>query len=1299
MKKTFFSKILLSVSLILITGLATAQQFEPLPVYENPKEVAVSLSPAQQAKLQKLNKAAPAVVNKGANMPAPAVATSNVLVNNNGGATGTSRYTQSETSMLAFGNTVVAGFNDAGSFQPGTNQFTGWSYSTDGGLTFTDGGVLPTSAIGDAGDPVFARDNTTGRIYYSTLGFSGARTIQIFRSDNNAVTWQAPVNGTPGGTTEDKQWMTVDNFAGAGNGNVYLLSRRFAGAQGIYFFRSTDNGSTFTPNGGTLIVANSQGAFIEVGTDHSIYAFWYAGTTIQMRKSTDQGATFGAAITVASGLVGGVNGDLALTGLRQGTAAFASFRSNEFPHAAVNPVSGQVYVTFANNPAGADKADVFLVSSTNGGATWSAATRVNDDATTTDQWMPTIAVTPDGLNLGIFYYSRQEDPGANNLFKYYGRTATIAGGVVTFDASSPISDVPSLPEFGRDGVINATYMGDYNQAVGTTNGFSVVWSDNRDDLPGGAGRKDPNVYFASIPVSGAPPVSNLVFTSAALSGGNGNGVIDINECNEVNVTISNVGGASATGITGTLTSSTPGVVITQGSSAYPDVISGGSATNTTAFQVSTTAAFVCGTPVQLTLTVNYSDGTGTFNFSLQSGIVGAASSFSNNTSVPLPDVATTNIPITVAGFAGSLGKVTLSLHLTHTFDSDLNISLISPDGTIIDLSSANGGAGDNYGTSCASRTIFDDNAAISITAGIAPFVGTFKPEGALAAFNGKSGVQVNGNWTLRIADVAAIDVGTFFCATLALSTLECTSGAATAVSVTPVTQQYSDKVTFTATLNPYDCGNNSFAATMVTFKVGTQELLPAVPLVNIAGVWTATAERSLLESPTQPSNGQMAPGVHTVTAVFSNLPSGFVVTNPTTSLTITCEDADVANNGQQYFAVNPNNNTGTVVLSAYVPDRNDGADTRGDIRNARATFKDGANFGTGTVLSSANIPVGLVNPGNIQEGFVSTSFDYTLTPGDISSGGVIYQVWTGLSNYYCGVTAEPTIITLGLPGNDFVTGGGHMVMQNSAGTYAGTAGKKMNLGFVFKWNPSGKNLQGKANVIYRKEEGGIVYNYQIKSNSINSLVVQNVDNNGNPATGNNITFKKAIISTKANLKRLNPDGTTVDLGGGYTFTMTAWESTTVNNGSLDRISVQLAGSGSTGLLFSSNWTAGNTQAQTIDGGKVQVRNASAPAAPVTTMVTTAPTASAQAITEIAAVKAFSVKAWPNPAADYFTLQVQSKNAANVTIRVMDVNGKQVYNTGGAANKNYRFGDAFLAGVYLVEINQGNERYTLKLVKK
>ena len=163
-------------------------------------------------------------------------------------------------------------------------------------------------------------------------------------------------------------------------------------------------------------------------------------------------------------------------------------------------------VTFNDNPAGTDKADVYLTISTDGGATWSARTKVNDDITTTDQWQPTIAVTPNGNRLGIFYYSRQEDA-ANNLFKYYGRIGVISGSTVNFDPGFAISDVASLPEFGRDNVVNSVYMGDYNHAFATNSDFHVVWSDNRDDLVGGSPRKDPNVYYEKILLGPPCPIN------------------------------------------------------------------------------------------------------------------------------------------------------------------------------------------------------------------------------------------------------------------------------------------------------------------------------------------------------------------------------------------------------------------------------------------------------------------------------------------------------------------------------------------------------------------------------------------------------------------------------------------------------------------------------------------------------------------------------------------------------------------------------------------------------------------------
>jgi len=440
----------------------------------------------------------------------------NALINNNNGSIGTAQFTQSETSVVSFASTIVAGFNDSGSEAAG-NHFTGWSRSTDGGATWTDGGVLPASANGDAGDPVLARDNTSGVIYFATLGFTTDNVIQVFRSTDNGATWLVPVNGVPGGNSEDKEWITVDNFPGTGQGNVYLVSRRFSGSpQGVNFYRSTDGGATFGPIGGTPIASgvpnNVQGAFVTVRPDHSVLVFWYDSTAfsgLKARKSTDQGVTFGAPVTVVTFVAaGGTNGDLGLTGMRNASPTplpAAAFRTSRFPHVAVNPVSGNLYVAYNDKitSGSTDKSDIFFVQSTDGGATWSARTQVNDDGTTTDQWTPNVVVSPAGDKIGIFYYSRQDDTVNNNLFKYYGRIGSISGGIITFGSSFAVSETQSFPEFGRDSVVVPTYMGDYDQAYARSEFFDVVFSDNRDDLPSGAPRKDPNVYYQSV-LSGTP---------------------------------------------------------------------------------------------------------------------------------------------------------------------------------------------------------------------------------------------------------------------------------------------------------------------------------------------------------------------------------------------------------------------------------------------------------------------------------------------------------------------------------------------------------------------------------------------------------------------------------------------------------------------------------------------------------------------------------------------------------------------------------------------------------------------------
>jgi len=264
---------------------------------------------------------------------------------------------------------------------------------------------------------------------------------------------------------------------------------------------------TFGPSGGTLIVSgaahNVQGAYVTVGPDHSVYVFYFDQSSpqaIRMRRSTDQGVTFGATVTVATLATTMTNGNLGLGG---------GFRTNAFPQAAVNPVNGNIYVVFNNKGAGADKADIFFAQSTNSGATWSSPVRVNDDSGTNDQWQPTLAVRPDGAQLFISFYDRRLDP-SNSLIDVFGTIADISGSEVAFEPNFRITTASFPVVIGQDPVINPVYMGDYDQAVADNNFFYGQWGDNRLPNPNvPAITHQPDVRFAKFLVfAGTPGQAN-----------------------------------------------------------------------------------------------------------------------------------------------------------------------------------------------------------------------------------------------------------------------------------------------------------------------------------------------------------------------------------------------------------------------------------------------------------------------------------------------------------------------------------------------------------------------------------------------------------------------------------------------------------------------------------------------------------------------------------------------------------------------------------------------------------------------
>jgi hypothetical protein len=131
-------------------------------------------------------------------------------------------------------------------------------------------------------------------------------------------------------------------------------------------------------------------------------------------------------------------------------------------------------------------------------------------------------------------------------------------------------------------------------------------------------------------------------TAVVVSGGNGDGVINPNECNRMKVRLVNAGCATASTLRATLTSSTPGITITaQGNVPYPDLAIDASGFNSVPFQVFAGPAVPsCGT-INFTLTTTFTGGTTVNNFTLPVAC-GTAADQTVNGSLDSTDLKTTN---------------------------------------------------------------------------------------------------------------------------------------------------------------------------------------------------------------------------------------------------------------------------------------------------------------------------------------------------------------------------------------------------------------------------------------------------------------------------------------------------------------------------------------------------------------------------------------------------------------------------------------------------------------------------------
>ncbi len=347
--------------------------------------------------------------------------------------------------------------------------------STDGGKTWSM--LQADSKFGVFGDPCLVAD-TNGAFLYFHLAQND--TITIWPRWADRIVCQKTIDGgntwlvdTFAGLNlpkmQDKEWSAVD----PARNYVYTAWTQFdlygsTAAQDssvIRFSRSQDGGTSWSAAKtigeleGDCIDSDStiEGAMPAVGPNGEVYLAYAVDEKIYFNKSTDFGNTWlGSEIHVADQLEGW---DYEIAGI---------YRCNGMPvlncDLSGGPHTGTIYLNWTDKQI-ANDADVYFSKSIDGGDTWSAPLRVNDDPAGSDNFMSWMALDQTNGDIYIVYYDRRNHPSTTLTDVYMARSTDGGNSFSNFR----ISDTPFTAQAG-------IFHGDYINLSAVNGCVRPVWT-------------------------------------------------------------------------------------------------------------------------------------------------------------------------------------------------------------------------------------------------------------------------------------------------------------------------------------------------------------------------------------------------------------------------------------------------------------------------------------------------------------------------------------------------------------------------------------------------------------------------------------------------------------------------------------------------------------------------------------------------------------------------------------------------------------------------------------------------------
>lgn len=339
-------------------------------------------------------------------------------------------------------------------------------YSSDTGYTWNTGTLVSSYSV--YGDPCVVADNS-GNFYYTHLTTSLDRVV-IQKSTDGGATWS---NGTFTAYNPphdaDKEWMYYDRA----NNILYVTwaenaysAPNPADSSNIMLSKSTDGGLTWSvpvrvSQKGQGIGTNAQKAAVTaVGPAGEVYVAWCGPQGISFQKSLNGGATW---------LLQDVHVDNLIPWWYFSVQNYGSW-GTAFPSIACDisggPNNGNIYICWSDQRNGSNNTDTFIGKSTDGGSTWTVS-KINNDATVSDQWLPALCVDQSSGNVYMVFYDQRNYP-ASTLAEIFLAYSTDGGNTYT---NIPITSSP---------LVSTTAEGDYISIAAHNNFIRPVWTGTND---------------------------------------------------------------------------------------------------------------------------------------------------------------------------------------------------------------------------------------------------------------------------------------------------------------------------------------------------------------------------------------------------------------------------------------------------------------------------------------------------------------------------------------------------------------------------------------------------------------------------------------------------------------------------------------------------------------------------------------------------------------------------------------------------------------------------------------------------